>query len=65
MTAQAIGARGRASSRTARNARTGVKRERHHVSWPLLTAVLALAAIGVVMVYSASSVRAYLAGGDP
>jgi cell division protein FtsW len=62
MTAQAVGV-GRRS--TARAARTGVKRERHHVSYPLLTAVLALVAIGVVMVYSASAVRSYLAGGDP
>jgi cell division protein FtsW len=50
---------------TASKARGGVKRERHEVSYPLLTAVLALVAIGVVMVYSASSVREYLAGDDP
>ncbi len=62
MTAQAVSATRRS---TARAARTGVRRERHHVSWPLLTAVLALVAIGVVMVYSASTVRSYLAGGDP
>jgi cell division protein FtsW len=46
-------------------ARSGVRRERHQVSYPLLTAVIALVAIGVVMVYSASSVRSYLAGSDP
>jgi cell division protein FtsW len=62
MTATAVGAARRS---TARAVRTGVKRERHHVSYPLLTAVLALVAIGVVMVYSASTVRSYLAGGDP
>jgi cell division protein FtsW len=62
MTAQAAGVARRS---TARAARTGVRRERHHVSYPLLTSVLALVAIGVVMVYSASSVRSYLAGGDP
>jgi cell division protein FtsW len=44
---------------------TGVRRERHHVSYGLLIAVLALVAIGVVMVYSASSVRSYLASSDP
>jgi cell division protein FtsW len=44
---------------------TGVRRERHNVSYPLLVAVLALVAIGVVMVYSASSVRSYLASSDP
>jgi cell division protein FtsW len=49
-----------AASRTA-----GVRRERHHVSYPLLVAVLALVAIGVVMVYSASSVQSYLLSADP
>jgi len=53
------------ASRRAAGARSGVKRERHQVSYPLLTAVAALVAIGVVMVYSASSVRSYLAGSDP
>jgi cell division protein FtsW len=62
MTAPAISATRRGSARAAR---AGVRRERHAVSWPLMTAVLALVAIGVVMVYSASSVRSYLAGGDP
>jgi cell division protein FtsW len=46
-------------------ARSGVRRERHHPSYALLTAVIALVAIGVVMVYSASSVRSYLASSDP
>jgi cell division protein FtsW len=53
-------ARRGASSRTA-----GVRRERHHVSYPLLVTVLALVAIGVVMVYSASSVQSYLSSADP
>jgi cell division protein FtsW len=61
MTAQAVSLQRRSAVR----GRSGVKRERHSVSWPLLTAVLALVAIGVVMVYSASAVRSYLAGGDP
>jgi cell division protein FtsW len=66
VTAQALGIGRRTTSRAARaGVRGGVRRERHHVSYPLLTAVLALVAIGVVMVYSASSVRSYLAGGDP
>ena len=46
-------------------ARTGVRRERGPVAYPLLLAVLALVAIGVVMVYSASSVREYLGSNDP
>jgi len=54
------GATSRTSGRTA-----GVRRERHHLSYPLLTAVLALVAIGVVMVYSASSVQSYLLSSDP
>ena len=45
--------------------KSGVRRERHHLSYPLLTAVLALVAIGVVMVYSASSVQQYLLSSDP
>lgn len=43
----------------------GVQRERRRVDMPLLVAVLALVAIGVVMVYSASSVRALLSSNDP
>jgi cell division protein FtsW len=57
--AVAVGRR-QAASRTS-----GVRRDRHHVSYPLLIAVLALVAIGVVMVYSASSVQSYLASSDP
>ncbi|MEO8251103.1 MAG: putative lipid II flippase FtsW [Chloroflexota bacterium] len=54
-----------AARRTARTTRTGVRRERHQVAYPLLVAVIALVAIGVVMVYSASSVRAYISTTDP
>jgi cell division protein FtsW len=54
-----------AASRAAGSRTSGVRRERHHVSYPLLTAVLALVAIGVVMVYSASSVQSYLRIGEP
>ncbi|HUG95270.1 MAG TPA: putative lipid II flippase FtsW [Pleomorphomonadaceae bacterium] len=43
----------------------GVQRERRRVAMPVLVAVLALVAIGVVMVYSASSVRALLSSNDP
>jgi cell division protein FtsW len=48
-----------------RVARGGVRRDRHEPSYPLLLAVIALVAIGVVMVYSASSVRSYLGSSDP
>jgi cell division protein FtsW len=54
-----------AVTRRATAAQIAVRRERHQVSYALLTAVLALVAIGVVMVYSASSVRSYLASSDP
>src|SRR5207249_3340269 len=48
-----------------RGERTGVQRERHQPAYPLLVAVIGLVAAGVVMVYSASSVRAYFANDDP
>jgi cell division protein FtsW len=46
-------------------ARGGVRRERHDPSYGLLLAVMALSAIGIVMVYSASSVRSYFNNADP
>jgi cell division protein FtsW (lipid II flippase) len=54
-----------AATAARRTARVGVRRERHEVAYPLLIAVIGLVAIGVVMVYSASSVRSYLASSDP
>jgi cell division protein FtsW len=53
-----------AASNARRRERTGVQRERHQPSYVLLVAVIALVALGVVMVYSASSVRAYFASDD-
>jgi cell division protein FtsW len=49
---------------TRRRERSGVQRERHQPNYVLLVAVIALVALGVVMVYSASSVRAYFASDD-
>jgi cell division protein FtsW len=46
-------------------ARIGVRRERHEPAYALLLAVMALTAIGIVMVYSASSVRSYISRADP
>jgi cell division protein FtsW len=46
-------------------ARAGVKRERHEPAYALLLAVIALTALGIVMVYSASSVRSYFSTSDP
>jgi cell division protein FtsW len=48
-----------------RKERAGVQRERHQPAYPLLVAVIGLVAAGVVMVYSASSVRAYFSNDDP
>ena len=46
-------------------ARGGVRRERHEPAYALLLAAMALTAIGIVMVYSASSVRSYFNNADP
>jgi cell division protein FtsW len=51
--------------RTTTVARGGVRRERHDPAFALLLAVMALTAIGIVMVYSASSVRSYFNNADP
>ena len=51
-------------TRAARVARQGVQRERGPLAYPLLVSVVALVALGVVMVYSASSVRSYFASAD-
>ena len=45
--------------------RGGVKRERHEPAYQLLLAAMALTAIGIVMVYSSSSVRSYFSSSDP
>jgi cell division protein FtsW len=54
-----------AAATVRRTTRAGVRRERHEVAYPLLVGVIALVAIGVVMVYSASSVRSYITTADP
>jgi len=46
-------------------ARGGVRRDRHEPAYPLLLAVMALTALGIVMVYSSSSVRSYFSSADP
>jgi cell division protein FtsW len=46
-------------------AKVNVRRERHEPAYALLLAVVALTAIGIVMVYSASSVRSYINSADP
>jgi cell division protein FtsW (lipid II flippase) len=51
-------------TRTRATRVSGVRRERHRVSYPLLLAVIGLVAGGVVMVYSASSVMAYITADD-
>ena len=54
-----------ATTRKTARARGGVRRERHEPAFALLLAVMALTAIGIVMVYSASSVRSYFSSADP
>ncbi len=60
MTAAAIAVKARSG-----RARQGVRRERGEPAYALLLAVMALTAIGIVMVYSASSVRSYFSTADP
>jgi cell division protein FtsW len=62
MTAATMAVTGR---RATARARGGVRRERHDPAYALLLAVMALTAIGIVMVYSASSVRSYFSSADP
>jgi cell division protein FtsW len=58
--AVSVGAGARRGARTR-----GVQRDRRRVALPLVVAVMALVAIGVVMVYSASSISALLRNDDP
>ena len=41
-----------------------LKRERHQPDWSILVAVVALAAIGILMVYSSSAMRSYIQNDD-
>jgi cell division protein FtsW len=58
----------RASAATARPAaragRDVLQRERHQPDYAILIAVVALAALGILMVYSSSAVRAYISRDD-
>ncbi len=63
MSAAAVASARRAAPR-ARSV-GGVRRERHEPAYGLLLAVIALTALGIVMVYSASSVRSYFSSADP
>jgi cell division protein FtsW len=52
-------------AKTAAKGRTGVlKRERHQPDYTILVAVVALAAVGILMVYSSSAMRAYLSSAN-
>ncbi len=51
--------------RNSPKARTDVlQRDRHQPDWSILVAVVALAAIGILMVYSSSAMRAYIQSDD-
>jgi cell division protein FtsW len=55
------GAPGRASDRPAtRNSTEILRRERHQPDYSILVSVVALVAIGILMVYSSSGLRAYI-----
>jgi cell division protein FtsW len=56
---QALGNRTPARQRT-----TALKRERHQADYTILVAVIALTAIGILMVYSSSAMKAYLQDDD-
>jgi cell division protein FtsW len=53
-----------AFARPATKPRTTLRREQHQADYSILVAVIALAAIGILMVYSSSAVRAYLRSDD-
>jgi cell division protein FtsW len=56
---------GETGGRSAGRARTDVlQRERHPADYSILLAVVALAAIGILMVYSSSAMRAYIERDD-
>ncbi len=46
------------------NKLVGVRRERHAPDYTILVSVVALAAIGILMVYSSSAIRAYVRNAD-
>jgi cell division protein FtsW len=48
----------------ARQQSTALNRERHQADWAILVIVVALTAIGILMVYSSSAMKAYLATDD-
>ena len=50
---------------TREKVRTTLQRERHEPEYGILVATIALAAIGILMVYSSSAIKSYLAKDDP
>lgn len=56
----------KAAERASAKARSGslLQRERHHADYVILVVVVALSAIGILMVYSSSAIRGYLADAD-
>lgn len=54
----------RETTRTPAKARQTLRRERHQPDLSILVAVVALAAVGILMVYSSSAMRAYLRADD-
>ncbi len=57
----------RTANRTPVKPKAGqvLQRERHQADYVVLVVVVALTAIGILMVYSSSAIRGYLSAGDP
>ena len=58
-------AHGRPGSHQGPRTRSTLQRERHEPEYGILVATVALAAIGILMVYSSSAIKSYLATDDP
>ena len=54
----------RASAKPIAKPKTTLKREQHQADFSILVAVIALSAIGILMVYSSSAMKAYLQNDD-
>jgi cell division protein FtsW len=54
----------RSAARPAPKPKTTLKREQHQADYSILVAVIALSAIGILMVYSSSAMKAYLQNDD-
>src|ERR671934_1645191 len=54
----------RSASKPTRKPKTTLRRDQHQPDYSILVAVIALSAIGILMVYSSSAMKAYLQNDD-